>query len=128
MAARSGTTKITDGVFNAIKVLLKGGATYDEAAEYMNVSRTSVHRIANSDDYEAYKQNVNAYYFMKKKMAQENSQKKEEQKETEQKQVVEYKQTVTVQATHYMMEELRKQNELLDLISKKLTFIVEQLA
>ncbi len=42
-------------------------------------------------------------------------------------QVVEHRQTVTIQATHYMMQEMKKTNELLELISRKLTFIVDQL-
>lgn len=42
-------------------------------------------------------------------------------------QVIEHRQTVTVQATHYMMQEMKKTNELLDLISRKLAFIVDSL-
>ena len=42
-------------------------------------------------------------------------------------QVVEHRQSVTIQATHYMMQEMKKTNELLELISRKLTFIVDQL-
>ena len=47
--------------------------------------------------------------------------------QTQQPQVVEHRQTVTIQATHYMMQEMKKTNELLELISRKLTFIVDQL-
>ena len=43
-------------------------------------------------------------------------------------QIVEHRQTVTVQANHYMMQEMQKTNELLELISRKLTFIVDQLS
>ena len=43
-------------------------------------------------------------------------------------QVVEHRQTVTIQATHYMMQEMKKTNELLELISRKLAFIVDQLS
>ena len=43
-------------------------------------------------------------------------------------QVVEHHQTVTIQATHYMMEEMKKTNELLTLLNAKLAFIVEELA
>ena len=38
-----------------------------------------------------------------------------------------HEQSVTIQATHYMMEELRRTNELLTLISNKLAFVVDQL-
>ena len=40
---------------------------------------------------------------------------------------MEHRQSVTIQATHYMMQEMKKTNELLELISRKLTFIVDQL-
>ena len=42
-------------------------------------------------------------------------------------QVVEHRQTVTVQATWQMTQEMRKTNELLTLISNKLAAIVEDL-
>jgi hypothetical protein len=42
-------------------------------------------------------------------------------------QVVEHRQSVTVIANHYMMEQLQEQTRLLTLISNKLAFIVEQL-
>ena len=46
----------------------------------------------------------------------------------QQPQVVEHRQTVTIQATHYMMQEMKKTNELLELISRKMAFIVDQLS
>lgn len=42
-------------------------------------------------------------------------------------QVVEHRQSIVVQANHYMMEELKKQTETLKLISNKLAFIVDEL-
>ena len=45
----------------------------------------------------------------------------------QQPQVVEHRQTVTIQATHYMMQEMKRTNELLELISRKMAFIVDQL-
>ena len=46
----------------------------------------------------------------------------------QQPQVVEHRQTVTIQATHYMMQEMKRTNELLELISRKMAFIVDQLS
>ena len=43
-------------------------------------------------------------------------------------QVVEHRQTVTIQATHYMMQEMKRTNELLELISRKMAYIVDQLS
>ena len=38
----------------------------------------------------------------------------------QQPQVVEHRRTVTIQATHYMMQEMKRTNELLELISRKI--------
>ena len=46
----------------------------------------------------------------------------------QQPQVVEHRQTVTIQATHYMMQEMKRTNELLELISRKMAYIVDQLS
>ena len=43
------------------------------------------------------------------------------------KEIVEHRQTIVVQASHYMLEEQKKTNELLTLISNKLSFIVDEL-
>lgn len=42
-------------------------------------------------------------------------------------QVIEHRQSVTIQATHYMHELLKEQNDLLKGISAKLAFIVDEL-
>ena len=43
-------------------------------------------------------------------------------------QVIEHRQTVTLVANQYLMEEVKQQTELLKLISNKLAYIVEQLS
>ena len=60
---------------------------------------------------------------MAKKAEKEKKEKVEKTKE--QKAVNGY--TVKVEATHYMMEELKKANDTLKLISNKLAFIVDEL-
>ena len=42
-------------------------------------------------------------------------------------QIVEHRQSVTVQATHYMEQQLKQMNETLKLISNKLAFVVMEL-
>ena len=41
--------------------------------------------------------------------------------------VIRHEQSVTIVANHYMAEEMKKQTELLELISRKLAFIVDEL-
>ena len=120
--------KLTERQFNAIKILLKGGATQKEAAEYMQVSPNTAYWVDKAENYEEYLQ-IQAERALKQKKvaaikAQEKPQEKPEEKPHD---VKEIRQTVTIQATHYMTEEMRKTNELLTLISRKLAFIVDEL-
>ena len=137
--------KVTENKFKAIKILLQSGAKYQEISETMEVSKVVIGIVKNAETYEEYKHKMyltsGAY---RKKMAAEAKAKEEEkiraEKEAEQKtaekekakgegvSVVEHRQTVTIQATHYMMEEMKKTNELLTAISSKLAFIVESLS
>ena len=124
--AKSAT--ITEKLFKAIKQLTEGGATIPEIAEYFKISSTSVSRCRAAETYEEYKHNAQvAYLAYRDKSAKKTPEKTEEPKEEHVK-VVEHKQTVTIQATHFMMQELQKTNETLDLISRKLAYIVDQLS
>ena len=76
-------------------------------------------RAFNSDSYEEFK---NSFYASAQ--AARNAKKKEEKKDV---QIVEHRQSVTIVATQYMAEEMKKQTELLKLISNKLAFIVDEL-
>lgn len=132
--------KVTKGIFEAVKMLTKGGASIDECAEYMGISPATVSRIRTAENYEEFQQARRLAAIAAQKREQEKKEReKQPEKPVEQPapvaqpvqpapQVIEHRQTVTVQATHYMMEELKQQNELLKSISNKLAFIVEQLA
>lgn len=149
-----GRTEITIGIFSAVKFLTKGGATIEECAEYLKIGKSTVSRIRSAESYEEYKAAAKAafYGYHKDQMDKDAQQKlEEEQKKQEelkkQQEAEELKKklaespvqpvpvepvksvvhTVQVQATHYMMEELKEMNKALTLISNKLTFIVEQL-
>jgi hypothetical protein len=133
--------KMTEAKFKAIKILLAGGATYKETAESMGVSTVVVGYCKHSETFEEYRQKiyVTSGGYRRKLAAEKKAQEEKEAQETaEQKKaepetpvaeqnVVEHRQTVTIQATHYMMEEMKKTNELLKLISSKLAFIVDEL-
>ena len=134
--------KVTKKVFEAVKILLESGTPVKEICKYLKLSDGTVYVLKGCEKYEDYEQYVaeklaksNAARAVKMRQAQE--QKNEAPAETKAEapakveppvQVVEHRQTVQITATHYMMEELKKQNELLAIISNKLAYIVEQLS
>ena len=125
--------KMTESKYTAIKILLNGGATVKEAAEYMQVSTAVVYGVKNTADFTEYCQNSaerdacrkqNAAIRIKAEQAAKEAT-KEPAKEPE-------RQPGTAMTSTYQMnrvyEALKTQNEFLKLISEKLAFIVEQLA
>lgn len=116
--------KLAESKFNAIKKLLDAGATYKECAECVGVTESVVYRVRCCESYKEYTE-MNAAHALKQREDRKakNAKTTEPPAET----VKEVRQTVTIQATHYMMEELRKTNELLTAISAKLAFIVDEL-
>lgn len=125
--------KLTERQFNAIKTLLKGGASQAEASKYMEVSPNTVYFINKAENFAEYTQ-IQAERMLNRNQVAAMKAKQEAAKKVAAEvgavpaaQVVEHRQTVTVQATHYMMTEMQKTNELLTAISKKLAFIVQEL-
>ena len=123
--------KLTDSKFKAVKILLTGGASIKEAAEYMQLSTNTVYLINSSDDFEEY-QTIRAERDFRRKMAiKANEKKQEEETKAEETKPEEPKPmnptVIRVEATHYMMQELQKTNELLTGISAKLAAIVSDL-
>jgi transposase-like protein len=117
--------QLTESKFKAIKTLLKGGATQKEAAEYMKVSPNTAFWVNKAETFEEYVQINASRHLEKRQVAAIKA--KEANKETPAPQVVEYRQNVTIQATHYMMQKLEETNALLKQISNKLACIVEDL-
>ena len=119
-------------MFNACKTLFKGGANASEVAEYMKIGRTTAGIIRKAEDYEEYRAMMYEQSGSRIRQVAAIKAKEAEKKEADKPpepvtQIVEHRQTVTVQATHYMMEEMKKTNEMLTLISNKLAFIVDEL-
>lgn len=112
--------------FNCIKILLQSGASDEEVINTLKVNAHTLKLVKNSKTYADYKSQRSAdLYALKAK----NAPKKEEPAQQEQvTQVIEHRQNVTVQATHYMESELKKCVELLTGISAKVAFLVEELA
>ena len=122
--------KLTEGQFKAIKTLLRGGASQKEAAEYMQVSPGTAFWVSKAETFEEY-QHMNAERHLERKQVAAIKAKETEKTAAHgtpaAPQVVEQRQTITIQATHYMMQKLEETNSLLKLISNKLAFIVDEL-
>lgn len=136
--------KITEKKFQCIKILLASGSTWKEIGEYMECSQGTIGRIKAAESYQEYLNTMaaaqRAQKAKKRAMAAAaaeaakavgavpaSSLPSAQEPKQETVQVVEHRQTVTVQATHYMEQQLRTMNETLKLISNKLAFIVEEL-
>lgn len=118
--------KVTQQIFDTVKTLLNSGVPVTQICDMLKLSNGVIYTIKVCDNLEGYKK------YVKDVRARSEEKKKKETKKEEPKpepapQVVEHRQTVTIQATHYMMEEMRKTNELLTVISRKLAYIVDDL-
>jgi len=124
--------KVNRDRFNVIKMLLNSGCPKSEAAKYMKVSEWVIRQVAKLESYEEYEQMLaeRNLAYQKKAAANRANKEKDKQKEVAEEPVVQQcdsRQTIVVQASHYMLEEQKKTNELLTSISNKLAFIVEEL-
>lgn len=123
-----GKTVVTKDLFTAIKTLREAGSTVKEIATYLKISEATVGRAIKAESLDEY---FNQCASERRAMYAKQRAKKELEKATEPvqvaepAQVVEKRTTVTVQASHYMESELRKQTEVLELISRKLTATME---
>ena len=138
--------KMTEAKYNAIKLILQGGASYAEAAKYMQVSEVTVGRIKGSESFAEYSNMMAAQTLeWKKRRAAERAAKAAEkpqekphgvdpgkvvpqvQEVRQAVQAQEITHTVQVQATRFMEEQMRQQTELLKQISNKLAVIIDDL-
>lgn len=127
--------KVTKGVFDAVKLLLQSGATASEIKKYFDICGDVVAWIRQAETYEEY---INANYernqrrIENRKKAAIAAKSKEQQAEQKTEQRTEQpaqdvKQTVMVQLPYILTQEIKRQNELLEAISNKLAFIVQDL-
>lgn len=128
MASR---TKVTQKVWECVKLLFENGATYNEAADFMKLSIATVNTIKASDSYEEYKHMAivrSAKWSSKQKKAKEQAKQETKPEETV---LTDDKQKGGTISANYQVsriyELLKKQNETLTLISNKLAFIVDEL-
>ena len=120
------TKKLTPKTFQAIKTLLAGGATYEECANYMDVSVSTVGRVARAENFQEYGNSIAA-------IAIRCNQKKVKADTTEQEATPELDLKMpggTLSGAYQInriVELLKAQSETLVLISNKLAFIVDEL-
>ena len=134
MAYAKKSVKITKGIFDAAKLLIENGANNTEVAKYLKVSNDVVTMFRKAETYEEYQTLMYEYSLKLRQRAAaikaKETPKEEPKPETPQTpppQIVEHRQTVTVQATWQMTQEMQKTNELLKQISNKLAYIVDEL-
>lgn len=127
----AGNIKVTKGVFDAVKLLLQSGATASEIKKYFNICGDVVGWIRHAETYEEY---TNANYernqrrIEKRQKAAVAIKAKEQQAEQRTEHPAQdVKQTVMVQLPYILTQEIKRQNELLEAISNKLAFIVQDL-
>lgn len=133
-------------MFDCIKILLEGKASYTEIQDFTNVGRTTISRIAHSESWEDYEQQMAAmraawHCRVAEKKAEEQAaaDRAREEKEKAARAVAEAVKAVPaaslipqpkadpVYGANRICELLTHQNELLKVISNKLAFIVDEL-
>ena len=117
---------INGRMFDAVKLMIESGSDPREIADFIKISLMTVNRIAKSQDFAEYR-NIVAYLAINGR----NS-KKPEKKEPEKEPIITDMKLPggTISANYQinrMYEMLKKQTELLTLISNKLAFIVCEL-
>ena len=109
---------LTEKKFNGIWFMIKGGAPDDVIISSQEISEGTLNRVKKSNgDYAKYRK-LHSEEVMSNNHRRKKSNDDEKRPPT---------QTITVQASYYMNEELKNMNKTLTLISNKLTNIMENM-
>lgn len=110
---------LTKQNYEMVLFMIKGGATDQQIIDAMKITKGTLGRVKRSNsNYDEYKR-IHGNEVLGNRA---DKGKKEEKEQT-----IRHEQSVTIVANHYMAEEMKKQTELLSLISRKLAFIVDEL-
>lgn len=126
-------TRITANIFTAVKLLLENGATNEECAKYMKISKGSVGNIKAAENFDEYRAIVAAVSAKKKAKKQKADEVAKQvgavpaSKLQQPTQVVEHRQSVQITATHFMDTKLDKIIELLTVMNAKMGAIIDDL-
>ena len=104
--------KVDKNTFEAVKAMTTGGSSVADCQRFTGLAHATISRIRSAESFEQY---IATPVHKEKKKVEVHPQ------------TAEHRQTVVVQASHYMLIEQQKTNELLTAISNKLAFIVDEL-
>lgn len=115
-------TRITPDIYNTVKFMLNGGATEEDVSKFKRFSSETLRRIKKTKDYSDYVELLKVY----------NPKRNERANKTEQVSfLTDDKQKGGTLSANYqinrIVEELKRQNDILTLLSNKVAFIVEEL-
>lgn len=108
--------------YSAIRILLESGETVENIATAFNCKKETVYLVKKCDTYDQYKQESSSLKFLHKASKKQNN-----DAPAPNAQPAMNISQIKIEASHYMMEELKRNNELLTLIGNKLTAIMEEL-
>ena len=120
-------TTIDLNMFIAIKTLIKCGSSRQEVAEHLKISIPTVDRVKKAETYEEYRNMMCAMAVKIREREKERTAKQEqvaEEPKQEPKQEAKA-QSLILRPTFEWTQEMRKQTEVLELISRKLSAILE---
>jgi hypothetical protein len=139
-------TKVDERLFKMVKLMCKSGAPYAEIAEYFQISPTTVKRINNSESIVEYRNIMAAWAISQRERREKIRNAKQAPVQEPVPEPVQIQVAVpvpeepvipdlkmpggTMSAAYQfnrMIEMMKKQNEILTLMSNKLTYLVEQL-
>ena len=114
--------RMTEHIFKAIKLMLKGGATAEEINEHYPVSKETLRRIRRSETYADYVEMQRVY----SERSAANRRKKEEQQE-EPEQLPNQISIDDLKQDSETVELLKEQNDLLRRLMNDVAFLVSEL-
>lgn len=118
--------KVDERMFDHVKLLLKAGSTYKEAAEYLGLSSWTVGVIAHADSFDEYRNALVAMRAPKKP-----KEPKIITPEVQAQPIGDYKLPGGTLSANYQLnraiQALEQMNKTLELLSNKVSFIVDEL-
>lgn len=120
--------KIDERMFNAVKIMLESGTPRNEIEKYLKISKWSISHIASCESMTEYRNKMAAIAIARKQKAEKTDTVPESKPNPV---ITDMKLPGGTMSANYqfnrMIEAMLKQNELLQLMSNKLTYLVEQL-
>ena len=109
--------KLSETKFKVIKMYQQSGASVAETAKSLEISESTVAAAYDSNSVDETQKKQMDYMRSNNPKHNQASEANRQPIQT----------VVKIEATHYMMEELKQMNKHLELISNKMAFIVEEL-